>query len=67
MAKKEEGKIVDIRKRVTVYATAKAPYHKEGDEMVTQTETAAYFVKKGYATEKAPTGKAAKTAEEKTS
>jgi hypothetical protein len=52
MAKKEEGEISDLRERTTVYATAKAPFHKEGDDMLVHPKTAEHFIKKGFATEK---------------
>ncbi len=47
-----DGKYVDLREKKTVYATDKAPHHKEGEEIVAHPMVADTFVKRGFATEK---------------
>lgn len=48
----DKSEIIDLTDRVTVYATAKAPFHKEGDEMVVHPKMAEKFIASGVATEK---------------
>lgn len=47
-----QGQYVDLTEKKTVYATDKAPFHKEGEEIVTHPEMAKVFISKGIATEK---------------
>jgi hypothetical protein len=47
-----QGTYVDLTEKTTIYATAKAPFHKEGAEMVVHPEMAKKFIANGYATEK---------------
>lgn len=48
----EQGQYADLTEKTTVYATATAPYHKEGAEVVVHPKLAEQFIAKGYATEK---------------
>lgn len=47
-----EGQYIDLTEKVTIYATAKAPFHKEGAEMVVHPKMAEKFIASGVATEK---------------
>lgn len=47
-----EGQYIDLTESKTIYATAKAPFHKEGDEMVVHPKMAEKFIAAGVATEK---------------
>lgn len=46
------NKIVDLTKKVTLYATKKAPYHKAGEKFECHPNLAEHFVVSGFATEK---------------
>jgi len=48
----EQGQYVDLTDTVKIYATDKAPYHKEGEEINTHPKMAENFISKGFATEK---------------
>jgi hypothetical protein len=52
--KKGSGKseVIDLTEKVTVYATSKAPFHKDGDEIVVHPKMAEKFIASGVATEK---------------
>ena len=53
-AGKDAGEAIDLAEKTTVYATKKAPYHKEGDEIIVHPKLAEHFIEKGFASEKAP-------------
>lgn len=49
--KKQEGRIINLKDKVTVTATTKAKHHKAGSEITCHPEVAAYLIKIGHATE----------------
>jgi len=56
VAKPKEGDF-DITQGVTVYATDKAPYHNEGDEVLASEYVASSMIAKGWASKDKPKAK----------
>lgn len=54
MADETKEKAVTLSDKVKGYATAKAPFHKEGEEMDLHPEMLAHLVKAGFATKEKP-------------
>lgn len=48
---------IDLKKRVTIYTTASAPFNAEDEEIQVSELLSAYMIGKGWATETKPKGK----------
>lgn len=48
------SKGVDLLQKETVYATKKAPFHSEGDEMIAHPNLTKDWVKRGFASKTKP-------------